>query len=320
MVKEGEWLFGVVRLNPECNFAEFNGEWVFVHAVDAVGDDIADGAAGVLGGGFVVGGSDASELAPESSRSGKKKMPRTAGGIADFNREERLLLLLTVFRVLEAFADDGVKGGGDEFGDEFVGCVVGACGFSCGSCGGFKSEERRGLGGIKARLIVKEAFVDGAEFLNIKGGVVDAPQCAALVCVVDYMPHRLKQVAVAYEAFVKVGAPKELSVEDGKAEDGSEGFSAELREWGVVVEEFPEEAEGEAEVIVFGVSGAAVNETAEAGDAVVLAVESLAAEKSTVFGNKKEQDSVDDAEKMVVEIVGGDGVGVGWGKGDAFSQ
>ena len=85
MVKEGERLFGVVRLNPECDFAEFNGEWVFVHAVDAVGDDIAYSAAGELGGGLVVGGSDASELAPESSRSGKKEVPRTAGGIADFN-------------------------------------------------------------------------------------------------------------------------------------------------------------------------------------------------------------------------------------------
>ena len=45
MVEEVERLAGVVGLQPEGNFAEFDGEGIEVHAVDTGADRVAEGRA-----------------------------------------------------------------------------------------------------------------------------------------------------------------------------------------------------------------------------------------------------------------------------------
>ncbi len=59
VVQEGEGFAGHLAFDPERDFAEFDGERVFVHAVNAVGDDVADGFAPGFGGGFFFAGADA---------------------------------------------------------------------------------------------------------------------------------------------------------------------------------------------------------------------------------------------------------------------
>jgi len=49
VVKEGQGSAARVAFDPEGDFAEVHGEGILVHGVDAMGDDVADGFASLLG-------------------------------------------------------------------------------------------------------------------------------------------------------------------------------------------------------------------------------------------------------------------------------
>jgi hypothetical protein len=61
-VEEGEGFLGDVGFNPEGDAAEFYGEGIFIHAVEAMGDDVAHGLAEFFWGGGGVGVSDLGEF------------------------------------------------------------------------------------------------------------------------------------------------------------------------------------------------------------------------------------------------------------------
>ncbi|MCS7017449.1 MAG: hypothetical protein NZM42_15205, partial [Gemmatales bacterium] len=69
-------------------FAQVHCERVFVHALDAVRDDVADGGADEFWCGFVLCGADAREFATESACCGEQEVTAAAGWIADAEREQ----------------------------------------------------------------------------------------------------------------------------------------------------------------------------------------------------------------------------------------
>ena len=91
VVEERQRLAGAVGFQPQRHAAELDRQRIFVHAVDAVGDDIADRLAHPLGGGFVFAGADAGEYFAEPSGRRQQEMPRTAGGVEDAHAQQSVL-------------------------------------------------------------------------------------------------------------------------------------------------------------------------------------------------------------------------------------
>jgi hypothetical protein len=89
---------------------------------------------------------------------------------------------------------------------------------------------------------------------------------------------------------------EQLTVEGGEVEDSGEF---------VVLEEAEERAEAEPDVGVVGPGGLNGEQAAEAGDAVILAVGGAGADEAAVLGNEQEQETIDEAEKLPVELCGG---------------
>ena len=94
MVEKGERFAGGVAFQPERDAAEVHGERVFVHAVDAMADDIADGFADALRGGFVLAGAEPGEFLADAPGGGEQHVARAAGDVDDLEREQRGLLVL----------------------------------------------------------------------------------------------------------------------------------------------------------------------------------------------------------------------------------
>jgi hypothetical protein len=76
---------------PERHAAELHRQGVFVHAVDAVGDDVAGGFAHALGCGFVFAGSDSCQFLAEPAGGGEEEVAGAAGGVEDAEGEEGVL-------------------------------------------------------------------------------------------------------------------------------------------------------------------------------------------------------------------------------------
>lgn len=83
VVEEIEGFAGAVGFQPECDFAEFHGEGVEVHSVDAVADHIAYGLAEGGGAGLVVAGANDGEFRGNTAGGGEEDMTRAAGDVGD---------------------------------------------------------------------------------------------------------------------------------------------------------------------------------------------------------------------------------------------
>ncbi|MCD6344512.1 MAG: hypothetical protein J7M17_02745 [Anaerolineae bacterium] len=80
-------------------------------------------------------------------------------------------------------------------------------------------------------MVIKQALIDGAEFLHIQCGVVHPSGWAGRrFLVVDQVPEGFEQIAVGDAALVDFERFKQLAVEYGQVEQRRQGFIADLRE------------------------------------------------------------------------------------------
>ena len=247
VVEKREGLAGGVAFQPERDAAEVHGERVAVHAVDAMADDIADGFADALRGGFVLAGAEFGEFLADAPGGGEQHVPRTASDVYDLEREQRGLLVLRARAIAfvrngssgKALANDGHERAFDEFVHQFRRRVKRA------GCFAFRAEDKievQQRGGISGNVGMKfeQAFIDRAKFLDIQGGVVDAARgCALAFLVVGEIPERSEQVAVAQGATVERLRSKQFAIERREIENFCEL---------VVAEKFPESAQAQPEV------------------------------------------------------------------------
>ena len=108
-------------------------------------------------------------------------MPGAGGGVADAQRQQRALLLARGFGGGEARVHDGDERGIHQLGDQLRRGVVGS---------GFlalrprrQRETRRGASEIGGylRAVIEQAFVNGAQFLDVQMRVVDPAPDSAVV-------------------------------------------------------------------------------------------------------------------------------------------
>ena len=138
MVEKGEGFAGGVAFQPERDAAEVHGQRIPVHAVDAMADDIADGFADALRGGFVLAGAEPGEFLADAPGGGEEHVARAAGDVNDLEGEQRGLLVFRAGAITfvgggsggEALADHGHEGAFDEFVHQFGRRVERAGGFA----------------------------------------------------------------------------------------------------------------------------------------------------------------------------------------------
>ena len=90
VVEEAERFAGDMGFQPEGDLAEFYGEWIEVHAVDAVFDHIADGLAVGGGAGLVIAGADDGEGHADAAGGGEQDVAGAAGDVGDAQGQEAL--------------------------------------------------------------------------------------------------------------------------------------------------------------------------------------------------------------------------------------
>ena len=302
VVEEGEGEAGGVGFDPEGDFAEVNGEGVFVDGVDALLDDVAACVAAFLVVGFGGCGADFGELVADAAGGGEEEVSGAGGGVADAEVEEGSFFGRGGFGGVEAFLHDGDECGVDEFADEFGRGVVGAGLLAFRACGEVEGAVVLGDAG----RVVEQGFVDGAEFFDVEVGVVDAAEALVFGAVVGEVTDGLEECVVgAFGGFEVAagGLAEEFAVEGGESDDAGGVFVA-------------ADAEGLAEAdpevgVVVGLVCVAVGAEAEAGDAVVLGEDGVfggvgvgvgvAGEEFAFFGDHEEEEAVDEVEQLAVE-------------------
>src|SRR5208282_6947953 len=141
---------------------------------------------------------------------------------------------------------------------------------------------------------LQKTLVNGAKLLDVEGGVVDAARrCAGPLLVIGQIPERSEEVAVAQGASVEGLCREQFAVERGEGENGGEF---------VVLKQVEECAQAQPQVGVIRPRGLDVEHTAQAGDAVVVAIDGIGADKAPVFGHKQEQETVNQPEELAVEL------------------
>jgi hypothetical protein len=91
VVEEGEGFAVAMGFEPEGDAAQFDGEGVFVDAVDAVGDDVAGGFADPFRGGFVFAGADFGQFLAEPAGGGEEEVAGAAGGVEHSDAQKGVL-------------------------------------------------------------------------------------------------------------------------------------------------------------------------------------------------------------------------------------
>ena len=120
MVQEVERLAGVVRLKPEGDLAQLDGQRIEVNSVDAGPDHVAEGGAKGWGRRLFFARPHDGEFRGDSSCSGQQDVARAAGDIRDAQIEQRGFR----FGGFEALGDQVVERVFDERLDEIVRSVV----------------------------------------------------------------------------------------------------------------------------------------------------------------------------------------------------
>lgn len=194
----------------------------------------------------------------------------------------------------------------DEGLDEFVGGVVRAGGRAVVAL--LKGERGRRAGN-KRRGVFEQALIDGAEFLDVEGGVVDADELAGVGVFVEREGAQGVEDGAVVEA-----ADGEQADGVGAEEVAGERGDVEFVAGAALFEEAEVGADGVPEVVVAAVGEVrAVREAADALEAVV-AVVNLAfpggdagrEDQLALLGDHEEEEAVDEAEELVVVGVGGE--------------
>ena len=85
-VQKSQWPLADMAFQPKRDTAQVHGQWVFVHAVDAMPDHIADRLAHLLGGRFILAGADTRQFLAHAARGGQQEMPQAASRITHPDR------------------------------------------------------------------------------------------------------------------------------------------------------------------------------------------------------------------------------------------
>ena len=145
VIEEGERLAGFDGFKPQADAAEFGGHGVDVHSIEAVADDIAQGALVVERGGFAFAlclGAHLGQMLGQPVRRANQEVAGADGRIADLESEDGLLC----FRgrlALDGLFDNGVERRVQQALHERVGRVVGAGGLALIAGDGAEGEDCR---------------------------------------------------------------------------------------------------------------------------------------------------------------------------------
>ena len=301
VVEEGEGSAGHLALDPEGHLAELDGERILVYAVDAVGNDLALRLPLRLGRGFVLAGAHASELLRQPPGRGEEEVPRPAGGVEHVQPEDGALALLVVAQPGQPLAQHGFEGALDQLGHQLAWGVVGAGALPLGAGG--ELENGRTPVATDHRAMFEQAFVHRPQLFHVEGGVVDPAERAGFVVVeVDEVPERLEEVTVCDALPLEFDLAEEFAIQHGEAEETGHGLALHLRLG--VAQDVEEDSKAAPEIVVVRPALSAVHQPAQAGDAVVLAVQLVSHEEPALLGHEEEEEAVHEAEEVVVQPLG----------------
>jgi len=311
VVEEAERFAGDVGFQPEGDLAEFHCEGIEVHAVDAVFDDIADGLAVGGGAGLVIAGADDGEGEADAAGGGEQDVAGAAGDVGDSEGEESG----GGIGLFEFLRDEVVEGVLDERLDEFVLGVVGAGGSAFVALG--EGEVVFAVDFRDAWFELQQALIDGAEFLDVEGTIVDPHELAG-----DGIGEEGELAEGTEEGGVVEGAILQHAERAAVEEIAAERGDAELEAAAGFVHEAEEGDEGEPGIAVAGIGEVRFfREAAEAGERVTEIVDFPQAlvgagdmGEAAFLDDHEEEQAVDEAEEVGVEIASELSVGIGGGE------
>jgi hypothetical protein len=269
-------------------------------------------------------GADDGEFGADAAGGGEEDVARTAGDVGDAEAEEGG----GGIGLLELLSDEGIEGVFEERLDEVVGRVVGAGGGAFVAL--FEGEGGARAVGVEDGLEFEEALIDGAELLDVEGGVVDADGDVRVLVFVEGEGAEAEEgggvveVAVADEAD-GVGA-EEVTGERGDAEAGAGAAGFEELEAG---------EDGQPGVVFARVvEVAGIGEAADALETVEAVIEVAlgggrreGVNEVALFDDEQEEEAVDEAEELLEVVFLGEGAvlealaedGVVWVGEEAFA-
>jgi hypothetical protein len=143
----------------------------------------------------------------------------------------------------------------------------------------------------------EQAFVDRAEFFGIERRVVDPTRRRV---VEGEVPERAEQIAVGYAGLIKLLFSKEFTVQDRQTEQLRQRLT--VVERGIIAQHHPEHAQRAPKIVVVGEGVLPFDERAQAGDAVVFAVQWIGADQTALFRNEQKEQTVDQPQELTVKI------------------
>ncbi len=228
VVEEGERLAGDMGLDPERDLAEFDGQWVLIDGVEAVGNDVAQGFAHGLGRWFLLAGANPGQLASEPAGSGQQEVAGAGGWIADLEGEDHLLLLVFGLFAAQPGREHWLERTGDQLAHEFRRGVVGAGRLALETLPLDKAEWLAG-GKVEDGGMVEQALVDGAELLDVERRVVNASHGTLLVGQQGEAGERVEEGAVGEPPCFEWLSAEEVAVEHRQVEPGGQRLAIGLR-------------------------------------------------------------------------------------------
>ncbi len=291
VVQESQGLPWDVAFNPKGHLAQFHGQRVLVHAIDAVGDHVAHGLTRGFGRGFFFARTDARQLVSQSSGRGQQKVTGAARRVEDADRQDGTFLFLRSLGRSQASIDYRAQGAFHKLSHQLRGGVVGASALALHALGELELLLAAYLDYL--RPIVQEAFVDRAQLLDVQGCVVHPTLgFSLLIVIVDQISKGLQKVAVGDTPALQIDILEEAAVEHWQIQEARQGTPGGLGHWLRVAQELPQCPETAPEVIVVGVCFPPVYQSPKPADAVMLAVEVVPREQSPLFCNQEEQEPV----------------------------
>ncbi len=304
VVEKGERFAGFEGFEPESDFAQLDGHGVDVHAVKAVADDIAQGGAVNGGAGFFLAAAHAGEMPRNAVAGANDEVARASGHVANFEAQQRGFLFLRRFRLGQALGDDGFERGVEQALDEGIGRVIAATGLAF-VAGGNVEFKAAGVG-VDARVHFQQSLIDAAEFFRAEILVVHRPPDVVVLDECERV-NGFEEVAIGNEAVEQVGRGLRR-----RPQEAAQGREREFRATGVTAKLGGDELKDLPEVRMRR-ARPVEGERTQTGDGVKLAIAAAGLDASfgvvhqmqkvAVFGDQQKQQTVDDAQNLLVKFL-----------------
>jgi len=153
------------------------------------------------------------------------------------------------------------------------------------------------------RMMVEKAFVHRTQFFNVESRVIDpAVGVGIVIPVVGQMKERIEEVAIDEGPLIEVDRFKQPAIQDRKVQETGQGLAVVLGS--IVPQKVEQNAEGLPEVLMVGIGFAAIDESAEATDAVMITVEVASTQQVSLLGHQEEEEPINQAEELFIEVLG----------------